>query len=226
MLTRFTRISGNSKTGPIPVTISDKKTCPSTCPHKDKTCYARFGNTNIHWDKVDDFGLEWKAFIESISSLPSQQLWRHNEAGDLYGIGTKIDAKKLVELVWANRRKRGFTYTHKDLLGDNNTAKLNRALVRYANMHGFTINLSADNPDHADQLFDLNIGPVVLIVPTDSAKFFYTPKGRKVNLCPNSYNKKVQCDTCKLCANAERTNIIGLPAHGPCKKRLSLKVRG
>ena len=59
--------------------------------------------------------MDWQSFLSAIYSLPVGQLWRHNQAGDLPGIGNKIDVKQLGQLVKASEGKRGFTYTHKPL---------------------------------------------------------------------------------------------------------------
>jgi hypothetical protein len=32
--------SGNAKTGPIPVSTTDRASCPPTCPFYDKGCYG------------------------------------------------------------------------------------------------------------------------------------------------------------------------------------------
>ena len=44
-------MKGNSKTA-IPTTTSSKETCPSTCPLKDKGCYAKYSFLGKHWDNV------------------------------------------------------------------------------------------------------------------------------------------------------------------------------
>ena len=89
--------------------------------------------------------------------------WRHNQAGDLAGSGDWIDGRKLKQLTAANKGKKGFTYTHKHKI------KQNHAKIKEANENGFTVNLSADSLDHADELKALGIGPVVVIVPADEA---------------------------------------------------------
>ena len=84
-------------------------------------------------------------------------------AGDLISDGVTIDAKKLRQLAEANKGKRGFTYTHHDIF--NNPA--NKKAIRAANAAGFTVNLSGNNPSHADQLADENAGPVVTLLPVE-----------------------------------------------------------
>ena len=172
----------------------------------------------MHWAKVTrgERGDNWTTFCNSVESLPLGQLWRHNQAGDLPGLGDAIDVRALSELVSANVGKKGFTYTHKPLANERN-----REAIRKANAKGFTINLSANNLAHADTLADLGIAPVVTVLPTDTeGKTLNTPKGRKVIVCPATYRDDITCKSCGLCQK-NRAAIVGFPAHGVSKKRAS-----
>lgn len=84
---------------------------------------------------------------------------------------------------------------------------------------GFTINLSGNNLGHADTLADLNIGPVVVVLPSAVKTNTVTPKGRKVVVCPATQRDDVSCATCGLCQKARRSVIVGFPAHGSGKKK-------
>lgn len=222
----FTRISRNAKTGPIPVSMSPKNTCPDTCPLKAGGCYAQGGPINLHWMKLsgERVGIAWADFLHAIRSLHRATLWRHNQAGDLPGLGNRIDASELGELVEANKGRNGFTYTHKPVLdgeADKNTVKANRKAIAEANKGGFTVNLSGDSLTDADKLASLAIGPVVTLLPASVTRNTVTPQGRKVVVCPATYMENVSCSTCKLCQRAERSHIIGFPAHGVSTKRAS-----
>lgn len=211
----LTRKSKNRKTGEIPVSTSDNSTCPESCPLK-KVCYAKQGPLAIHWARVNSGsrGLPFSEFLEEILSLPEDQLWRHNEAGDLPGRGDRIDCKKLGELVEANRGKRGFTYTHKPVLENRQNAQA----VEKANKDGFTVNLSADTLDEADKLKELGIAPVVVVLTEAQKRPFKTAGGNRVAICPNSLDRAITCKTCQLCQKAKRKAIIGFPVHGSGKK--------
>ena len=147
--------SANVKTGPIPVSTTEATTCPPSCPFSGGGCYAKGGPLAIHWRKVSDGsrGGNWSNFCDTVAGFESGQLWRHNAAGDLPGVGESIDPVALGELVKANMGKRGFTYTHKTQNPDN------FQWIRAANEWGFTVNLSANDLDHADQLADTKAGP-------------------------------------------------------------------
>lgn len=207
----FTLKSGNRKTGPIPVSISERKTCPNACPFKGNGCYAESWPMRLHWNNVESKGLEYSAFLQRVRELPAEQLWRHNAAGDLPGIGNSIHAGKLKRLVLANRGKRGFTYTHKPLNDKN------KALIKEANKAGFTINLSANNLEHADQLVKAKIGPVVSVV--ENGDQTVSPAGNQVITCPATYKENVSCASCKLCQVQKRPFIIAFPVHGTFKKK-------
>lgn len=209
--------SANAKTGPIPVSISSKDTCPPACPLQGHNgCYAEFGNVLLHWNNVSSgkYGMQWEPFLNAITALPYGQLWRHNQAGDLPGKNNVIDARMLAQLVQANIGKRGFTYTHYPM-----TIGSNRAIVRAANLHGFTINLSADSLQEADELMALGIGPVVTLLPVDAPHKLRTPAGHVVVVCPAQYKEGVTCASCKLCARHDRPSIVGFLAHGVAKRK-------
>lgn len=217
----LTLASGNAKTGSIPVSTSPSKTCPPSCPLRGGGCYAQSGPLAWHWRRVSqgERGTSWGKFTASIAELPAGQLWRHNQAGDLPGTGDAIDSRALAQLVRANEGKRGWTYTHKPVVGDGNIATGNRASVRHANRNGFTINLSANNLRHADELKAADCGPVVVVVPGDSAHTVYTPAGNRVVVCPAQRSEGVTCADCGLCAR-QRSVIVGFLAHGRSSKRV------
>lgn len=213
MNTRFhlTLKSANAKTGPIPVSTTSSDTCPDACPLKGNGCYAGQGHLAIHWAKVSDGsrGEFLEAFLDQIKSLPEGTFWRHNQAGDLPGKGDSIDKDALNRLVDANRGKRGFTYTHKPPTGAT------RVAIKQANRGGFTINLSANTLAHADELIEEKVGPVVTLLPSNTnGKTVLTPNGNLVVVCPATRVDGMNCDKCRLCAKADRSFIIGFPAHG------------
>lgn len=214
--------SDNTKTGPIPVTTSPKATCPPTCPLRDGGCYARGGPLGLHWSKVSagERGVEWWEFVEKVRSIPLGQVWGHNQAGDLPGRGNAIDGAKLHELTQANRGKRGFTYTHKPMTQEN------RALVARANLHGFTVNLSADTAIEADELAALGAGPVVVVVPEAAPATSTTPRGRKIVVCPAQQRDDITCKDCGLCAQSGRSVIVGFRAHGSSKRKAEAVCNG
>ena len=208
--------STNAKTGPMPVSTTSRESCPATCSLQKNGCYADSGPLAIHWDKVTrgERGISWNEFCETIASLPDGITWRHNQAGDLPHTNGNIDHLKLIQLTHANMDKQGFTYTHHK--PNNHNSKW----LEFANASGFTVNLSAENLHQADQLAELDIGPVVTIIDTGMPIKMKTAKGRDVITCPATYKDNVSCFTCKLCAK-QRKSIIAFPVHGTSKAKAS-----
>lgn len=214
----FVKKSSNSKTGAIPVTYSQRETCPPSCPHYRSDCYAEDYYTRMSWDKVAERGGSLDQLCESIAALPEGQLWRFNVAGDLPGHGETVDAAALGEIVRANIGRRGFTYTHKKSADGLHWAA-------HATRWGFTVNLSADDAGDADALSDADAGPVCCIVPMDTPEKSYTPAGRTIIVCPAQSRDNVTCETCGLCARADRGVIIGFRAHGTRARVTDAKAR-
>ena len=215
--------SSNGKTGRMPVSMTTQKACPDSCPFKtggtdpetgEKTggCYAT-GSARFQWPKLTrhKFGTPWSKFCKLVAGIPPGTLWRHNQAGDLPGEGEQIDGDELRELVAANEGKRGFTYTHKYNVPEN------IKLIRWANDSGFTINLSANNAAHADELVALGAGPVCTVIPSAQLTNTVTPGGNRIVICPN-VTRGLTCDQCGLCQK-QRAIIVGFPAHGSSVKK-------
>lgn len=217
MKIHFIRESQNSKTGRIPVTYSQRETCPQSCPHYREDCYAEDYYTSMAWNKVPIRGQSLNDVCESIEALPNGQLWRMNVAGDLPGEGESVDPVALGQIVKANLGKRGFTYTHKKSL-------LAIEWARHATKWGFTVNLSADDAGEADTLADCGL-PLTCIVPMDTPEKSYTPAGQTIIVCPAQTRDNVTCATCGLCQRADRRIIVGFRAHGTRARITDAKAR-
>lgn len=225
----ITKATANAITGPIMATTSPRATCPLACPLRKGgkgnlagLCYAEHGalggyvwtlldrakprTTIMNGVRVHDFEM----LLYRIRSLQPGELWRHNIAGDLPTLNrSTIDPAALRAITAANRGRRGFTFTHYDVL--KNLA--NRQAIAEANQNGFTINLSGNSLVHADEIADLRIAPVTVILPAGTQQNTKTPKGRTVVICP-TITHGVTCAKCGLCARASRSTIIGFPASG------------
>ncbi len=215
--------SNNRKVGKIPVSTTSADTCPDDCPFKKNGCYADGGPLAMHWAKVTDRqrGDTFQVFLGKVSALPKGQLWRHNQAGDLPGSNGKLDADACVDLCLANAGKRGWTYTHYNVLDNDYNANV----VKHMVMNGFVVNLSGNSLDHADKLADLDIAPVTTVLPSDQMTNTVTPAGRKVVVCPAVTRDDVSCEDCQLCARL-RDVIVGFPAHGNGKKKADAVANG
>ncbi len=219
----FSRVSSNRKTGPMPVTTTSRDTCPPDCALLGHGCYAEGGPIGWHWKMVDSGkrGMSLDMLCRHIRTIPGQMLWRHNQAGDLPGIGGEINVDELARIVKANRGRRGFTYTHKSVIGQPR----NLAAIRDANARGFTVNLSADNAAHADILADSGL-PTVVVIPLAAGKVTHTPHGRKIVQCPAENTSRVTCSNCGLCYLSKRDYLIGFKAKGRKKLEVDKIARG
>ena len=128
--------------------------------------------------------------------------------------GKLLDAQANFQLSEANIGKRGWTYTHYDVLNYEGNALIVQEMVA----DGFVVNLSGNNLAHADELYDLGIAPVTTVLPSDQMTNTVTPKGRKVVVCPAVVKDDVSCEDCQLCARL-RDAIVGFPGHGNGKKK-------
>jgi hypothetical protein len=246
MRVHFIAVSQNAKTGPIPASIVERASCWPGCALYKNGCYAETGALGMHWDRVSRgfAGGSWSEFCAMVAALQPGRLWRYAQAGDLPGSGPQIDGTLLEELVAANAGKNVIVFTHKPVLGDDLVAVENRRLIAAAIKDGFTINLSADNPAHADRLAKLRIAPVVTVLVRAYARRAirhrfkkwrdewaetigewrdrtaslprYTPVGRRIAVCPATYSTAT-CKTCGACARI-RDAVIGFPAHGAWRK--------
>lgn len=227
-LYHWTPKSANAKTGPIPVSTTSAATCPPECPFADGGgCYAESGPLALHWRKVTAGarGGSLADLCASVAALPDGALWRHNQAGDLPGAGSAIDAAALGALVAANTGRRGFTYTHKPVTAGPHAAA-NRDAIAAANAAGFTVNLSANSPAHADTLAALNIAPVCAVIPADMPERATTPAGRPIVACPAQTRDGISCATCQLCARRDRRGVIvGFYAHGSGARKADATAR-
>jgi hypothetical protein len=242
MKVHFIPVSQNAKTGPIPISIIERASCWLGCALSGNGCYAETGVLARHWARVSRglAGGSWPQFCAKVGALWPGRLWRYAPAGDLPGYGPAIDAGLLGELAAANAGERAIAFTHKPVLGDDPAAAANRRLIAAAVEAGFAVNLSADNPAHADQLAALAIAPVVTVLAHAYGRKAirrrfkrrrdewaetigewrdrtaslprYTPAGKRIAICPATYSAAT-CKSCSACAHA-RDAVIGFPAHG------------
>ena len=157
MRVHITARSGNAKTGPIPVTTTERTSCPTTCPFYDKGCYAKSGPLAFHWRKVSDGerGTDWQGLTSLSDHYLSVSYGDTIRLVILPHTEGQINSTLLGSLVKANRGKRGFTYTH-HVLNNHNTW-----LIEVANQFGFTVNVSTESKDDAVAAFNKGLPAVV-----------------------------------------------------------------
>ena len=222
MFVHITKKSSNAKTGKMPVTTTESSSCPSTCPHINGNCYAKSGfHLAQHWKKVTSHerGGTWGELTDFVRSLKPNQLWRHNQAGDLpYG---KFDGQELItlpllkDLVDANKSSgaKGYTYTHHILNTHNSEA------IKYANKNGFTVNASCESLTQCDDAIKQGI-PSVCVVDNSKPVPARTPAGTRVLVCP-AQTSDTNCKDCGICAQSNRKCVVAFLAHGNRANKLN-----
>lgn len=212
----FTIQSSNKKTGPIPVTRTDKTSCAPGCAFLNQGCYAQSGPTNIHWTRLTNgTGYNLDEFCQSIRSLKKGKLWRHNEAGDLPHIAGVIDQESLQKITLANMGRKGFTYTHHELNKENILS------LQMANDHGFTVNVSCETLDQVKVAHEHRLPAVIVVVPDywQGKKIVKHSCGTTMVRCP-AETMTINCNECRLCQNKNRHSVVGFTAHGIYKNKI------
>jgi hypothetical protein len=222
----FTLCSGNKKTGPMPIVMAPKQTCPAKCPFKG-FCYGIQWPIGLHWNKISEGkrGFSFEEAMAKVKELPRRLPWRYGDVGDLPGCGANIAPRQVELLVKANKGKKGFCFTHKPM------TKPNQRLVRMLNAKSFTVNLSGEGPTKADKLLALGVGPVatVLVDQPEGWRRARTTKGTRIQRCPAEFTK-TQCITCggdkgPICTWRDRKFVVGFTPHGNVKKKIERIVR-
>ena len=146
----------------------------------------------------------------------------------------RIDRYSLEQIAWANKGKRGFTYTHYPWMDETcPDEQWNRMLIQYANSLGFTINVSCETAAQVDKAVSLGL-PAVITVPSDAPNTWHTPAGNLVKTCPAVLYDNVTCASCGLCqkqtlvgpkGETRPRHTVAFPAHGSAFKKLSMELR-
>ncbi len=220
----LTASSDNAKTGPIPVSTSSAETCPSAaiCPFKGNGCYAESGPLAIHWRLVTEGqrGLPWAQFLQTIRALPAGQLWRHNQAGDLWKPGTAMGRVALAQLTDANRGRRGFTYSH------HKRTPATVQAFKAATAHGFTVNASCHSEREADAAIADGLRAVFVVPAEDQRTAWETAGGNRAIVCPAQRFEGMTCARCQLCAARPSHVAIVFRAHGTRRKAAEQALAG
>ena len=181
----------------MPVTYNSAATCHDSCIFKNNGCYASQGYyTRLNWDKVTagKRGGSFKELLNKIKALPPLTLWRAHIAGDIpaneRGEVSEVYINKISE---ANKGRRGYTYTHNDI-----NIKNNSKLLKKANNKNFTINVSCESEQQADDVVNVHKLPAVMVVKSTEARNAWTTAGgNRVLVCPAQTAGR-SCIDCQL----------------------------
>jgi len=215
-LFHLSRVSGNKKTGPIPVTTTSRNSCPPTCGARP-FCYGMLGPIALHWDKVSDGsrGKGWRDHLADLATLPVFSPLRINQVGDLPHSAGKISRRYLVALlsVIKKRKLQAWTYTHHDLAKGENAELLRRAF-----RSGLTINVSTESVAAADAAIAAGLPATITVPSTETRNTWRTPERNLVMVCP-AQRRETDCSQCMLCHKRGKRVVIAFTAHGTRKKK-------
>lgn len=217
---QFTPVSRNLKTGPIPTTMTERASCPTTCSFRNNGCYAENFPLSLHWDRVESKGISFQTLLDKIRALPNGQLWRHNVAGDLPHINGNLDGDYLSTLAANAAHTKPIIYTHHDTQNPHNAANIRIVQDTY----NLTINASCESLAQAEQALDAGINAVTVTPSNAPTQTYKTAQGSTVVTCPATQRDDVTCATCGLCAQDRRQArvIVAFPAHGTRQKRVNI----
>ena len=221
-----TKEKKQTKLGKMLRTTSSKDTCNRGCPFFNNGCYADNYPMGIHWDKVTrgERGTSWSRFLDGLSYfLEDNELWRHNEAGDLMTEdedNERIDDDKLLQLLMATCTARGFTYTHLPM-NSHNIEVLQEVEDWWS--ESFKINVSCETESAADDAINNGLRAVLTTDKNPDKDHWHTEGGNVCHVCP-AQARGATCDQCKLCFTRGRKVIIVFRPHGASKKKVSEAV--
>lgn len=222
---KLTPRSSNRKTGSIATTMSDRGTCPDSCPLKENGCYADAFPLRLHWDRLSrgETGGSWLDLAHAMAraKLPAGSLLRHNVAGDLPHDAGKIRQDQAWNLaaIFRDAKVQAFTYTHHRQDADN------LAVVREISAAGLFTNLSCDSETQASKRYREGFAAVCVVPDDDDRKAWIDNYGVKFRVCPAQLTDSVTCETCKACA-CSRDYVVVFRAHGNRKRKVSDRLRG
>jgi hypothetical protein len=212
--------SSNVKTGPIPVSTSSRETCDPLCPFFGNGCYGDNYPLRFHWDAVTrgERGETWPGFLAAIRALPAGQLWRHNQAGDLWKPGTVMGRAALAQLTEANAGRRGWTFCH-----HKRTPAVVQAF-KSATAQGFTVNASCHSEKEADAAMAHGLRAVFVAPSTETRRQWSTAGGNRAVVCPAQRFEGMDCATCRLCQARPSNVAIVFLAHGTGRKKAEAAI--
>ena len=223
---RIVEVSQNAKTGPISTTYMNQMTCPKSCPHLNKGCYAENGLVGMHTRRIE------REAGEQITEMVQ------NTAGTLLGMDAAKDYPEImvtheayaIEQTLSGKRKLR-VHVVGDVVTPANAVVMGVAMLRhtakhgmgawtythrwaeipYSNWGGASVWASVETPVQVNQARIMGYASALTLPfakhPTQSQ---YEWEGLKVIPCPaQKHPRTVTCSTCNLCANSGKMFASG-----------------
>lgn len=234
MIGKISPQSGNSKTGPIPVTSRPQSTCPTTCLFYDNGCYGenRGANPKTLFQLADEGSkpLSANTIIAMLAQRGSPKrfkgrelrrvlpILRDREVGDILAPDGSIDRSWLVNVTYACAKVglTPFGYTHVPFA------------TRTDIPVGYVMNTSCETPEDIYSSWERGL-PATVVGDRDVLASLM-PEARFVS-CP-AEDRPVTCAECGLCAKPSRMTeprkapVIVFKPHGRAAKKVWAAVAG
>lgn len=202
--------SGNSKTGPLPVTYRPMSTCPTGCPFLPTGqiggCYGTgriFASADRRSGDVD---VETATWMVRLGKDAGARFLRDRVVGDVVTPRGTLD-RAYVRGVATVARENGlvpFGYTHA-------WRAFTSADVAWLRRQGYVMNASVESPEAAVEAIGrgLSVALVDEELP-DGTRI----GGRRLVTCPAQARDDVTCASCGLCARPDRPQVVRFLVHG------------
>lgn len=209
--THMVAMSGNTKTGPMPVTYRTADTCPTSCPFLPANqggCYGSGRIFGIAAKYASELTVEKAASILARSPRGAKYL-RDRVVGDVVANDGSFDIT-YVETIAGVARDAGlipFGYTHH--WGAMTADDVARTVTS-----GYVMNASCETADDITRAVSLGMPAVVT---GDAWADGDVVAGRRIVTCPAQTRDDVDCSSCGLCAKPNRAATVRFLVHGPTK---------
>ena len=238
---KLVETSGSSKTKGLTSIWSTRETCADTCPLGGVGgCYAEGFPSQLHWNQLDaSGGIPLSDLIAGLASPVLSTVIRYGSAGDLPGIGDKINRREFLRLcrAFVKHLKRPIFYTHKPIKGvhtrgDGRTRTANRRTIDAArNLLPTAVNVSCDSYAEARRAMAEGLDCVV-VSPSETKNQDYVDigDGKRARVC-HAARTGGTCANCGAggdgpwCLIPNRGEPIAFPSHGSRFKKINRRLR-
>lgn len=213
--------SQNRKLGEASATYLPLTTCPDTCSHKGKGCYAEHGHVGMHARKKESMrsggipiapnewgNLEYEDIVLACKRKEDIRPLRLHVSGDVTNIG---NVWLLSNITW---RPKVWTYTHR------------HRIVHREAWGKVSVLASCDTLEDIEHALDTGYAPASVVSRFESNAPF-RPARSSVWLipCPNQ-TKGITCVQCGLCLEDRKLRQkgygIAFASHGVSKRKLKV----
>lgn len=219
-------VSGNSKTGEVSATYASQITCPDSCPHKGRSCYAESGLTGFTTRRVNrnaqglenDQVLLAKLEAELIDSLKAIRPLRVHVVGDCSTDETARIVGSAMRRYSSKNGQIAYTYTHawRD--------------VKKASWQGASVLASCETVEDIKEARSLGYASTIVVESHPENGKAYFKEGHLLIPCPAQTRDDMNCSKCKLCFDSQKlfdrqATIAFSPEGNTAKKmRFALKM--